>query len=110
MENEVFENKVLDLNQEELDLLAESNFADIFDTIKDDLIKQFSELREPQTRYDVQEETKKFMSTFTKKNYAPFLPLKKYAYENGKSYAKILKGGAILLRDFYLKLNSDITL
>lgn len=106
----MFDNKVLDLNQEELDLLAESNFQDIFEEVKEDLLKKFSELYDPQTRYDVQDDTRKFMVGFAKKNYAPFLPLKKFAYENGTVYTKILKGGSIMLRDLYLQKHPEINI
>jgi len=40
--------------------------------------------------------------------YPPFQPIKKYAFEQGKDFLQILRAGAILLRDFYLKEHPEI--
>src|ERR1700729_3220448 len=104
------ENKVLDLTEEEFELLSMCEFDHIFEVIRDDLCKALQEEFNPKSRYDVQEDAKRFMRLFMKKNYEPFIFLKTYAYDCGINYGKILKAAAIPLRDYYLEKHPEITL
>lgn len=104
------ENKILDLTEEEFEILSSCHFDIIFDQIKDQLSKAFKEEFDPVSRYDVQEDAKRFMRAFMKKKYEPFNPLKTFAFETGINYGKILKAAAIPLRDYYLQEHPEITL
>ena len=83
-------------------LVQESGLDKILED--DDVMKQVIEevkKMEPQTKYDVQEMARSVMDNLT--NYKPFMHIKEYAFENGKDFQQILRAGAILVRDYYIK-------
>ena len=98
----------LSLTAEGVKLVKDSGFEKIFETVKDELANKLLEERNPQTKYDVQEYARGFMDDFSRKKYAPFLPIKTYAFEKGMDYAQILRAGSILLRDHYLLIHPEI--
>ncbi len=101
-------NSPLSLSEEGKRLVKESGFESIFEIIKDELCQRFSEKRIPKTRYDVQESARGFMDAFSREDYAPFRPIKSYAFEKGADYSQILRAGSILLRDYYLSIHPEI--
>lgn len=98
----------LTLNEEGWFLLKDSGFEDIFETCKDQLVERVRVKWNPETKYDVQDRAQEFMFYHASDDKSPFLVLKTYAYNNGKDYAKILKAGGILLRDYYLEKHPEI--
>jgi hypothetical protein len=96
--------KIATPNEEEWILLRESNFEDIFEDCKDNLLDSFKEdYPFNETDYDIQENARKFLSGFAKRTYVPFTPIKLYCFREGKNYSKILKAGSYLLRDYFLQ-------
>jgi hypothetical protein len=86
-------------------LIKDSGFETIFDQHKDDLAEMLGKL-DPKTAYDVQEVSRSFMDS--QAEYAPFAPIKDYAYRTGSDLNLILRAGAILLRDYYLEKHPEI--
>lgn len=107
IDKEIYKTKSpLDLTDFGKKLLADSGFNTIFEQEKDNLVTML-EKKDPKTQYDVQEMARLLMSGFI--DYAPFTPLKTYAFTNGKDFAQILRAGAIPLRDYYLEKHPEIT-
>ena len=86
-------------------LVKESGFQTIFDEHKGDLVKKLYE-KKPKTKYDVQEEARELMGELVE--YKAFQPIKTYAFETGKDYEQILRAGALLLRDYYFEVHTEI--
>lgn len=87
-------------------LVRESGFIAIFEEQKDDLVILLEEKYNPRTQYDVQEKSRELMENL--RDHAPFQSIKKYAFDNGKDFAQILRAGAIPLRDYYFEKHPEI--
>lgn len=88
------------------ELVSNSGFKDIFEIEKDNLVKML-EAKKLTTKYDVQEMSRELMDGL--RAYEAFTPIKSFAFNNGKDFGQILRAGAILLRDYYLKIHPEIT-
>lgn len=98
----------LSLTDEGQKLLNDSGFKNIFENVKDELIKRFFEEINPKTQYDTQEKARQWMDDLSREDYKPFVPIKSYAFKTGSDYAQILRAGSILLRDYYLEKHPEI--
>ena len=86
-------------------LVQESGFEEIFENVKNDLVKMLEKIN-PKTKYDIQEKARALMDDLV--DYPPFVPIKEYAFKFGKDVGQILRAGAILLRDYYLYIHQEI--
>ncbi|OGI86001.1 hypothetical protein A3A05_02730 [Candidatus Nomurabacteria bacterium RIFCSPLOWO2_01_FULL_41_12] len=100
-------NSPLDLTDFGKKLVKDSGFETIFETTKDDLADKLLKEKNPKTKYDTQEMARALLDELTE--YPAFQPIKKYAFEHGNDVTQILRAGAILLRDYYLKKHPEIT-
>lgn len=98
-------NSPLQLTELGQKLINESGFSDIFEQVKDDLVRKLQD-KNPMTQYDIQEEARELMDSLT--DYQPFAPIKIYAFEKGQDFRQILRAGAILLRDYYFSIHKEI--
>lgn len=86
-------------------LVDDSGFKEIFEQVKDNLVEMLEE-QKPDTQYEVQEKSRALMDSLA--SYQPFKPIEKYAFEHGKDLNQILRAGAILLRDYYIKKHPEV--
>lgn len=86
-------------------LVDESGFVGIFEIAKTDLVTKLN-TKNPKTKYDAQEMARQLMDELV--DYAPFAPIKDYAFKSGTDFGQILRAGAIILRDYYLSLHPEI--
>ena len=86
-------------------LVDESGFRGIFDTVKDDLVTML-EAQSPTGQYDVQEKARALMDSLD--TYEAFQPIKTYAFDHGKDFNQILRAGGILLRDYYFEKHPEV--
>ena len=85
--------------------IDDSGFSQVFDNIKDDLLKSL-EKENPRSQYDVQEKARMMLGSMTDDK--RFRSVEKWAYDNGEDFAQILRAGAIPLRDYYFKKHPEI--
>jgi len=108
IDSKIFEtHSPLNLSDFGRELVNESGITKLITDNKKDLSDKFKTQFNPQTKYDVQEKSREFMESL--KDYHAFRPVKKYAFDNGKDFGQILRAGAIILRDLYLKEHKEIT-
>ncbi|HVF73693.1 MAG TPA: hypothetical protein VM938_01485 [Acidimicrobiales bacterium] len=86
-------------------LVAESGFAQIFPSVRDELVLML-EKQSPTSQYDVQEKARALMDGLT--GYEPFKPIEQYAFNSGSDFGQILRAGAILLRDYYFERHPEL--
>jgi len=85
-------------------LLKDSGFKNTLDKNKLKLIEELHEIlikNKPINPYDVQERARELL--INKKNEEIMTKVKNYAFENALSVETILRTGALILRDEYLK-------
>lgn len=86
-------------------LVKNSGFAKVYDTIKDDLLREL-EAEEPRSQYDVQEKARTMMSLKT--DDPRFKEVEDWAFKNGEDLAQILRLGGLKLRDYYFEKHPEI--
>ncbi|HTM63728.1 MAG TPA: hypothetical protein VL360_04440 [Gammaproteobacteria bacterium] len=87
------------------ELVTESGFQKIFQNEKQHLAHLLEE-KHPETKYDTQELARELMDNL--RSYPAFVPIKSYAFNEGKDFGQILRAGSILLRDYYLSIHPEI--
>ena len=88
-------------------LLEDSGFNEIFEKVKDELVRMLEE-KKPENKYQTEENARSLMEELT--DYEPFKPLQEFVYSNPKhDLGTILRAGGIKLRDYYLEKHSEIT-
>ncbi|MDO4987245.1 MAG: hypothetical protein Q4E46_02965 [Candidatus Saccharibacteria bacterium] len=95
----------LSLTEKGKKLIKDSGLLDIFDKIKDDLVKDL-EKEKPISQYDTQEKARMLMTSLYSDR--RFTSVEKWAYENGRDFAQILRAGSIPLRDYYFEKHPEI--
>lgn len=87
------------------ELLDKAEFYNLFDEIKDDLVKELEKFN-LETRYDIQEKAREYLQQI--RDDKRFFPLKKKAYEDGLDYWTIITAASIPFRDYYLQQHPEI--
>lgn len=100
-------NSPIVLNDRGKKLVEESGFKEIYESIKDELIRKIEE-KKPHFRYDVQGASILVLYELRAIDYEPFNRIKTYCFNNGVEYSEVLSAGSILLRDYYLEKHPEI--
>ena len=88
-------------------LLEDSGFNEIFEKVKDELVRMLEE-KKPENKYQTEDRAGILMEELT--DYEPFKPLQEFVYSNSEhDLGTILRAGVIKLRDYYFEKHSEIT-